>query len=498
MALPISVDKLVHGAVVEPGRIEFKGGFNPNPVMHTICAFANDFNNIGGGYIIIGIDEHDGIPVLPPRGIAQNKIDDTLQSLHNLCHLVEPLYEPIVEPVLYEGSWILVIWVPGGHGRPYKAPKDVFARDKSNKRFYIRKFSSTACASPEEERELFYVSSNIPFDDRPNLAAQVNDLSRPLMREHLQSIGSSLYELSSSLDTQEIAQRMQLLSGPHKSLRPRNVGILMFSEHVEQYFRYARIEVVDIPNPTGEGMTEKVFKGTIQHQLVEALSYINNYVIQRRTFKHDGTPVAEVVANYPYPAIEEILSNAVYHRSYQIAEPITVRITPEAMEITSFPGFDRSISKEQIERFDLRCNTYRNRRIGDFLKELGLSEGRKGGFAKALEALEHNGSARPAFVMDEQRGFLTVRLYVHPAFTPKPSARDSRSNEFQSRIKEALKAGPLSLSEISRTLGYKSIPKRLTNTINSMIGEGTIVRISTGGVRTKLALIATSRDDENA
>ena len=51
--------------------------------------------------------------------------------------------------------------------------------------------------------------------------------------------------------------------------------------------------------------------------------------------------------NYPYAAVEEILSNAVHHRSYQIGEPINVRITPTAMEITSFPGFDRSITDEK-------------------------------------------------------------------------------------------------------------------------------------------------------
>lgn len=44
------------------------------------------------------------------------------------------------------------------------------------------------------------------------------------------------------------------------------------------------------------------------------------------------------VLNYPFAAVEEVLSNAVYHRSYQINEPITVRITPEGIEVTSFPS----------------------------------------------------------------------------------------------------------------------------------------------------------------
>lgn len=489
MALPVSVERLVRGGVVESTRIEFKAGFNPNPIMHSICAFANDIDNIGGGYLIIGIDEDNGQPVLPPRGISQAEVDWTLKRLLDLCRLIEPLYQPIVEPVQLDGAWVIVIWAPGGHGRPYNVSKDVLGKDKSNKRYYIRKFSSTVVASPDEERELFYASQTVPFDDQPNLVASVEDLSRPLLRAYLSEVGSSLFDISESMETADIARSMQLLAGPPEDQHPRNVGILMFSERIERYFPYARIEVVDLPDPTGEGMTERVFRGSLQHQLAAALSYIDSYVIQKRTFKHEGTPVAEVVANYPYAAVEEILSNAVYHRSYQLPEPTTVRITPEAMEITSFPGFDRSITQEMIESFDLRCDRYRNRRIGDFLKELGLCEGRNTGFPKALAALDANGSPRPTFRMDEVRGFLTVRLAVHPAFAPESTGPTREELAYRERIVEALAGGPLSLSELSRAMGYKSIPKRLSRTIEAMASDGSVAKVATGGLRTKIALV---------
>ena len=247
--------------------------------------------------------------------------------------------------------------------------------------------------------------------------------------------------------------------------------------------------MVDLPEASGQGMTEQVFRGSLQHQLTAALSYIDGYVIKRRTFKHNGTPVADVVANYPYAAVEENLSNAVYHRSYQIPEPITVRSTPDAMESTSFPGFDRSISQSQIDSFDLRCDRYRNRRIGDFLKELGLSEGRNTGFPKALAALEANGSAKPAFSMDEARGSLTVRLDDHPSFRPKSDVPSQKDLEYRERIKDALKGGPLSLSELSRSMGCKSIPRRLSVAIEKMTLEGAVAKVASGGLRTKIALV---------
>ena len=56
------------------------------------------------------------------------------------------------------------------------------------------------------------------------------------------------------------------------------------------------------------------------------------------------------VYNWPYRAVEEALSNAVYHRSYQIHEPITVTITPEKIEILSLPGPDRSITDDDLKK----------------------------------------------------------------------------------------------------------------------------------------------------
>ena len=53
---------------------------------------------------------------------------------------------------------------------------------------------------------------------------------------------------------------------------------------------------------------------------------------------------------------------------------------------------------------------YRNRRIGEFLKELELSEGRGTGISKIVHALLANGSPTPAFETDENRTSLLVRL----------------------------------------------------------------------------------------
>ena len=53
MSLAINIDSLIKTRSIESERLEFKKGWNPEAVIHSICAFANDMNNWGGGYIVI-------------------------------------------------------------------------------------------------------------------------------------------------------------------------------------------------------------------------------------------------------------------------------------------------------------------------------------------------------------------------------------------------------------------------------------------------------------
>lgn len=50
MPLPINITSLISKKTIEDSRIEYKRSWNPERILHTICAFANDYENIGGGY----------------------------------------------------------------------------------------------------------------------------------------------------------------------------------------------------------------------------------------------------------------------------------------------------------------------------------------------------------------------------------------------------------------------------------------------------------------
>ncbi|MGP9764237.1 Fic family protein [Halomonas sp. AOP13-D3-9] len=55
--------------------------------------------------------------------------------------------------------------------------------------------------------------------------------------------------------------------------------------------------------------------------------------------------------------------------------------------------------------------------MGEFLKELDLTEGRSTGVPKILRVMKANGSPEPVFETDDERSFFLIRLPVHQGFS---------------------------------------------------------------------------------
>lgn len=214
MPLPVNINDLLMGKPVEWERLEFKADWNPEDILHTLCAFANDFHNLGGGYIIIGIAEENGRPVLPPVGIDSARIDGIQKELLGLgFNAIIPYYHPLVVPVEIEGRHILVLWALGGQTRPYKA-KRTLAKDSKDYAYFIRKGSSTIRARGADETELISLTATVPFDDRFNQQAKIEDLSRDLMLDYLRLVGSDLLRQAPKLSLEELGRQMGIIGGP--------------------------------------------------------------------------------------------------------------------------------------------------------------------------------------------------------------------------------------------------------------------------------------------
>lgn len=420
MPLPINIDELINGRTVEWERIEFRKGWDPERSIKTICAFANDFNNWGGGYLILGVSENDGKPELPPIGLKLSQIDRIQKELNNLCRKITPNFFPIVEPVDYRTKKILVIWCPGGSNRPYKAPESL----GNNTRFFyfIRRFSSTVRPTNDEEHELLSMANQIPFDDQLNHNAELSDFDLHSIKDFLNEIGSDLEKEIFSLSIDEVARRMNIAEGANENLLPKNVGLLFFAKNPQMHFQSAIIEVVEFKDETGTEYSEKIFSGGLHRQLKNALDYLQNKFSEQFIRKSAGIAESERAVKYPYSALEEALCNAVYHRGYDNNSTIEVRIYPNRIDIISFPGPLPPLDKEKLRNNQFDIRKYRNRRIGEFLKDLHLTEGRATGIPTIINAMKKNGSPKPVFETDDNRAYFKTTLFIHPNFSLIPES----------------------------------------------------------------------------
>lgn len=169
--LIINVEDLVNCNSVEKQRLEFKESWNHGPtkyqIIKTICAFANDYYNDNGGYIVIGVRENDcddeAQIELPPVGIERRKAETVQKEILGACKsLICPSYTPIVSPEELSGKLVLVIWAQASNDRPHKARKE----KKGEEFYFIRNGPETVQAKPREIKILMENAAKIPFDDR--------------------------------------------------------------------------------------------------------------------------------------------------------------------------------------------------------------------------------------------------------------------------------------------------------------------------------------------
>ncbi len=427
MILPVNLDDLLYCRGVESERVEFKASWNRNTtgpqVLRTICAFANDYHNLNGGYVAIGVEEQAGRAVLPPSGLSAESVEAAQRWIRGQCNRLDPVYQPILSPETVDDRLILVVWAPASDTRPHRAPTD----DAGPGRYWVRLGSETVDA---ERRggvlgELIRQTARVPWDDRRAQDARLEDLSESKVREHLRDIGSGLLEEPNAGD---VYRRMRITTRVNRHEVPRNGGLLFFSRNPARWFRGARIEIVQFAaDRAGDIQEERTFGGALVDQLRGCLNYLEGFAAYHLQKQRDRSQVRGWVS-YPLPALRETLVNAVYHRGYDVdqPEPTKVYLYPSRVDVISYPG-----PVPGIEHRHLTPNAHvpaapaRNRRIGEFLKELGLAEGRLTGLPKVFRAMEDNGSPEPRFDFDEQRTYFQATLPAHPEYGALSALRDA-------------------------------------------------------------------------
>lgn len=331
---------------------------------------------------MIGVKTENGLPILPPIGVPDELLDDIQLKIFQYCNKIEPRYIPKIEIVEYQGVNLVYLKCAAGDAGPYQAPVDVYFKRKSGKdqdrtmKYWIRPASLTVEAKQSEIEEL------------------------------------NVRSLEDLLVSEEVAEEKD------EGIAIKNIGLLMFGERPDKLIAGSKIELVRFHDIEAEAsdFTEKTFYGPIWKQVRDALDYIKTTVIEEKVVKVDGRAEADRFFNYPYNALEEALVNAVLHKNYKEDVPVEIRIYLDQIQIINFPGPDYYIDMEKFAAGKVRARRYRNPKIGEFFKEIDLSEKKSTGISKILRELKRNGSPFPEFETDADRTYMITTIRIHERF----------------------------------------------------------------------------------
>ena len=245
------------------------------------------------------------------------------------------------------------------------------------------------------------------------------------VREFLHEVKSGLLD---ERDVNRVYRSMRLTTMANEHEVPRNVGLLFFSREPTEWFRGAKIEVVQYAvDRGGDVQEERVFTGGLLDQYHGCMTYLGNLLVTHLQ-KQEGRSRARSWVNYPLAAIREALVNALCHRSYDVSypDPTKVHLFPDRMEIISCPGPVLGVEREHLVRGAVvRGVPARNRRIAEFFKGLQGAEERLSGLPKMYKAMDANGSPPPEFYFDDSRTFFQVTLRAHPEYVALSALRDA-------------------------------------------------------------------------
>jgi hypothetical protein len=74
----------------------------------------------------LGIEDEDGKPTSPPKGLSGFDLEDLQRKIRVACKKIEPKYQPIITPEIYTDREIIILWAPAGDNRTYDRTCSVF------------------------------------------------------------------------------------------------------------------------------------------------------------------------------------------------------------------------------------------------------------------------------------------------------------------------------------------------------------------------------------
>ncbi len=383
----------------ESDRVERKKTFKgdvPRKARQAICAFSNDLPaHNKPGILFIGAND-DGTP----SGI---EITDQL-----LCALADiktdgnilPLPVLTVEKRVLKGADMAIITVMPSDMPPVK----------NEGRIWIRTGPRRAIANEQEERILNEKRryKNLPFDIYPIPSAKTSDLSKLIFEnEYLPSaFAEDILEANHRTYEERLASCKMVLSPDEPT--PTVAGLLAIGKNPQDYLpgasiQFLRIDGTELADPV---VDEMLFSGAFVELLRGTEEKLNAH--NRSSMDILSSPTHQQERPYPPAAIQQILYNAVLHRTYESTNaPVRVYWFNNRIEISNPGGPFGNVTPDNFASPGI--TDYRNPNIADILKTFGFIQAFGRGIATAQKEMEKNGNPPLEFETNPSTVLCTLR-----------------------------------------------------------------------------------------
>ncbi|MCF6364199.1 MAG: putative DNA binding domain-containing protein [Gammaproteobacteria bacterium] len=373
----------------------FKGDV-PQKARQAVCAFANDLpNHNQPGVLFIGTKDNG----------ESSGLEVTDQLLLSLTDMktdgnILPLPVLSVEKRVLRGADMVVVTVMPSDMPPVKY----------DGRIWVRTGPRRSIANEQEERILNEKRryKNIPFDIYPIPSAKVTDISKTIFEnEYLPTaFAADILETNSRTYEERLASCKMIVSPDDTT--PTLLGLLAIGKSPQDfvsgaYIQFLRIDGTELADPI-------IDEESIGGAMVEMLRRSEEKLMAHNRAAVDIISAPIHIREMPYPpaAIQQILYNAVLHRTYEKTNsPVRVYWFNDRIEINSPGGSYGNVTQENFGEPGI--TDYRNPNIADVLKTFGFIQAFGRGIATARREMEKNGNLPLEFEINQSAVVCTLR-----------------------------------------------------------------------------------------
>ena len=344
--------------------------------QEAICAFSNDLpNSRKNGYLILGAHDDGTLSGLKVTDDLLKKIA-AIRSSGNIL----PIPVMSVESFPFPEGDLLVAEVTPSMLPPVRYRGRTFIRIGPR-----RDIATEAEERILAERRTSYMAT---FDSMPCLAAKLSDIDTDLCRtKYLQPLfGKDMVDTDSRPIEEQMAA-VGMYDTEHQC--PTYAAMVLFGKHPRRfmpglYVQYVKFKGEDV---TSEVENELQLEGNYCTILPRLESLLELSVVKKK-------PVfvsllrEEMMSNYPYTAIRELLLNACMHRDLQSNTPLRFYEFANHLEIMNAGGLYGNARPENFPR----VNDYRNPLIASAMKTFGYVNMFNRGVGQVQIDLKENGN----------------------------------------------------------------------------------------------------------